>query len=713
MIDERPGPADLSQSVVSKIHPAPQRQDSQLLSVTEKRFQILIEAAPDAIVIVDAEGRIAIVNSQTERIFGYQRSELIGQPVELLLPQELRAVHTKHRAAYTAAPRTRPMGSGLSLSARRRDGSTFPVEISLSAIQTENGRLVTSVIRDITERRQAEESLARQASQLRAQADLLDLAHDAIIVRDLNSAITFWNHGAEEHYGFLRAEALGRISHELLQTRFPQPSDEVDAALFTGGRWEGELIHARRDGTRIIVASRQALQRDESGAPVAILEINNDITGQRRAADDLERRVQQRTAHLNALLQFSQDLLGAGNLEEVLQRALGYALGLIREARCGAIYLYEAAGRRLTLRASVGFNPLPRMTMPIDRGILGDAFSQRSVRIVGFAQEQTASGLDLLRALNLVEPFSRAIALPLVAHDEVIGVLLLLLAGESEIAAEETTTLEGLANLTAAAISEERSTSAAATLSRQLASLEEQQRTMAERVTSAEAAMLQAARLAAVGQLAASIAHEINNPLYAARNCLYLLQEDVPPELRDSQYLSVAREQLARIAGIIDRMRNFSRPDRGEMAPTNLNEMLEGTLSLVAVNTRHTATRVVFTADPNLPDVTCNGDQLRQVFLNLVLNACDAMPKGGTLTIRTVAGPTVALVEVQDTGVGIPADIRGRLFEPFFTNKAQGTGLGLSISAHIVTQHGGQIEVESEEGKGSTFRIALPYTPHR
>ncbi len=713
MIDERPGPADLSQSVVSKIHPAPQRQDSQLLSVTEKRFQILIEAAPDAIVIVDAEGRIAIVNSQTERIFGYQRSELIGQPVELLLPQELRAVHTKHRAAYTAAPRTRPMGSGLSLSARRRDGSTFPVEISLSAIQTENGRLVTSVIRDITERRQAEESLARQASQLRAQADLLDLAHDAIIVRDLNSAITFWNHGAEEHYGFLRAEALGRISHELLQTRFAQPSDEVDAALFTGGRWEGELIHARRDGTRIIVASRQALQRDENGAPVAILEINNDITGQRRAADDLERRVQQRTAHLNALLQFSQDLLGAGNLEEVLQRALGYALGLIREARCGAIYLYEAAGRRLTLRASVGFNPLPRMTMPIDRGILGDAFSQRSVRIVGFAQEQTASGLDLLRALNLVEPFSRAIALPLVAHDEVIGVLLLLLAGESEIAAEETTTLEGLANLTAAAISEERSTSAAATLSRQLASLEEQQRTMAERVTSAEAAMLQAARLAAVGQLAASIAHEINNPLYAARNCLYLLQEDVPPELRDSQYLSVAREQLARIAGIIDRMRNFSRPDRGEMAPTNLNEMLEGTLSLVAVNTRHTATRVVFTADPNLPDVTCNGDQLRQVFLNLVLNACDAMPKGGTLTIRTVAGPTVALVEVQDTGVGIPADIRGRLFEPFFTNKAQGTGLGLSISAHIVTQHGGQIEVESEEGKGSTFRIALPYTPHR
>jgi signal transduction histidine kinase len=110
-----------------------------------------------------------------------------------------------------------------------------------------------------------------------------------------------------------------------------------------------------------------------------------------------------------------------------------------------------------------------------------------------------------------------------------------------------------------------------------------------------------------------------------------------------------------------------------------------------------------------LPEVRCNSDQLRQVFLNLILNAIDAMPQGGTLTVRTIAGPSVAVVEVQDTGVGIAEDIRARLFEPFFTNKPTGTGLGLSISAHIVTQHGGQIVVESAEGQGSTFRVALPY----
>jgi signal transduction histidine kinase len=281
--------------------------------------------------------------------------------------------------------------------------------------------------------------------------------------------------------------------------------------------------------------------------------------------------------------------------------------------------------------------------------------------------------------------------------------------GAGAFGAEARATLEGLANLTAAAILEERSVREAATLSRQLAHLEEQQRTLTERLTSVEAAMLQAARLAAVGQLAASIAHEINNPLYAARNCLYLLQDDLGAELRDSEYLTIARDQLARIAGIIERMRDFYRPARGDMAPAKLNELLEGTLALAGLNTRHAAIKVIFTPDPFLPDVLGSADQLRQVLLNLILNAIDAMPDGGALTVRTIAGPRVAVVEVQDSGIGIPDDIRARLFEPFFTNKPSGTGLGLSISAHIVTQHGGQIEVESQVGQGSIFRVVLPY----
>jgi two-component system NtrC family sensor kinase len=560
----------------------------------ETTFQALLEAAPDAIVIVDQIGRIIMANSQTERLFGYSRTELIGQLVEMLLPEHLRAVHTRHRAGYVAAPRTRPMGIGLDLVARHKDGSLIPVEISLSSIPADDGLLVTSVIRDVSERK--------------------------------------------------------------------------------------------------------------------------------RAADELERQVQRRTAHLNVLLELSKELLTARGLDGILQRVLSHAMALVPEAQRGAIYLYDETSERLALRASAGLSPLSSFSVPVDLGVIGLAFASRRVQVTESVAEFVAlvpeiAGAErqsLLRTLDLQEVPSGVVAIPLIAHDQAIGVLRLIrTSGEGPFAAEARATLEGLANLAAAAILEEHSARAAATLSSQVEHLEEQQRSLAARLTSAEAAGLQAARLAAVGQLAASIAHEINNPLYAARNSLYLLEDDLPVDLRGSTYLGIARDQLARIARIIERMRDFYRPDRGELAPADINDLLEGTLALTGLNLRHVAIDLIFTPAPELPSVVGNGDQLRQVFLNLILNAIDAMPNGGTLTVRTIAEPSVAVIEIADSGIGIPADIRPRLFEPFFTNKSNGTGLGLSISAHIVTQHGGQIEVESSEGQGSTFRVILPYQPNR
>jgi rsbT co-antagonist protein RsbR len=135
------------------------------------------------------------------------------------------------------------VGSGLDLTARRRDGSTFPVEISLSAFPTVHGLLVTSVIRDISERKRAQEVPARQTEQLREQASLLNLAHDAILVRDLSSKILFWNRGAEELYGWSSDAAVGQETHTLLATHFSGSLAAIDAALMRDGRWEGELAH--------------------------------------------------------------------------------------------------------------------------------------------------------------------------------------------------------------------------------------------------------------------------------------------------------------------------------------------------------------------------------------------------------------------------------------------------------------------------------------
>lgn len=681
-------------------------------------FDVLLHAMPYAVVIVNDAGTITIVNGEAVRLFGYTEQELIGQPIEVLIPPTLRARHQEQRAEYGVQPHTRPMGADLDIVAQRKDGGVFPVEVSLSPIRTAAGLLVMSVVRDISERKLAEVALRRSEALL---SGIVGIAEDAIISINDQQQITMFNQGAEKIFGYSAADVIGQPLGILLPEQFRAVHREHIA------RFARASEQARPMGQRLEILGRRkngrtfpaeaSISKLLLGEHMIFNVILRDITERKAAADLLERQVQSRTAHLNALLQFSNELLVARRSEDVLRRALNHAQALVPEAQRGVIYLYDSAGDRLALRASFGYEQLPLLALPTNVGVVGAAFTEHQPIVFGTVAERERlmvhiDSADAWRALGLHEHPTGVAAIPLMTFGAAIGVLVLLReTGQEPFAADARQTLVGLANLTAAAIMEEQSQQQAATLTTQLAALEEQQRAMTERLNSVESGMLQAARLAAVGQLAASIAHEINNPLYAARNGLYLIEEDLPPDLRDSPYFKMVSDQLTRIAGIIERMRDFYRPMRGDLMLYDLNQLLEETLALAGLNVRHGSVQIIFTPARDLQPVLCNGDQLRQVFLNLVLNAIEAMPAGGTLTVRTIAGPTVAIVEVQDTGIGIPDDIRPHLFEPFFTNKSNGTGLGLSISAHIVTQHGGQIEVESAQGVGSTFRVVLPYTP--
>lgn len=225
----------------------------------------------------------------------------------------------------------------------------------------------------------------------------------------------------------------------------------------------------------------------------------------------------------------------------------------------------------------------------------------------------------------------------------------------------------------------------------------------------AHAQLRHAEKLASLGRLAASLAHEINNPLTGILNYAYLIKAELPPDSAVQEDMAMIERQINSIAQIVQRLRDFSKPPRKERRTINLNAVIEEVLALTRKDLEKNRIRIVRDLDPALPPVLASAEQIGEVLLNLVINARDAMSQGGTLTVRTRAADNQVHLEVADTGDGIPPEVMERIFEPFFTTKGErGTGLGLSICYSIIQDHHGTISVDSRPGQGTTFTIKLP-----
>jgi signal transduction histidine kinase len=210
-----------------------------------------------------------------------------------------------------------------------------------------------------------------------------------------------------------------------------------------------------------------------------------------------------------------------------------------------------------------------------------------------------------------------------------------------------------------------------------------------------------------VGRLAASVAHEVNNPLQAIALQLQLIADEGLTEPA-SKRLATVQEELARIAKIVQRLLDFQRPTPGERAPHKVSAIFDDVLALANKQLQQHGVTVVKEEDVDLKPVLVVGDQMKQVFLNLVLNAVEAMPQGGRLQVGFKRTNGTVSVSFTDTGGGMADEVLEQLFEPFFSTKASGTGLGLAISHEIVTRHGGNLEASSIPGQGSTFVVRLP-----
>jgi signal transduction histidine kinase len=327
---------------------------------------------------------------------------------------------------------------------------------------------------------------------------------------------------------------------------------------------------------------------------------------------------------------------------------------------------------------------------------LSQALHTRQTRLI----DRSDDGIEIFRQLpDLPKQIDCALAVPVLVQGDVTGLVLL---GRSEDQDEFTSSdalfLEALTSVLALGLYN--------------ISLRRENVTLSNRLSRVDAQLLQSAKLAATGKLAASIAHEINNPLQSVQSCIYLVADGLIANGPNRQYLDIAREELDRIAKIVQRLADLYRPSEEGQKQTDLNALIENVLALMGKRLQQSNIKVTTALDPDLPPVVIVADQIKQVSFNLILNAVEAMPEGGKLDISSSLGkePSNTHFEISftDSGVGIAPESVERIFDPFYTTKAKGTGLGLSISHDIIERHGGSLRVRSQVGSGSTFTVRLP-----
>ncbi|MGB5962681.1 MAG: PAS domain S-box protein [Coleofasciculaceae cyanobacterium] len=600
-------------------------------------LQEVFDNVVDGIIILNERGYIQSTNRAAESIFGYDSQEIPGKHLQRLIAESF-TEDSGRVIGFLVGNNQNKLHLQQEAIGLRKDGTTFPMEFAMSKMQLDDQSCFIAIVRDITSRKQAQETLLKQAQ-------LLDLANDTIMVRDLNDTILYWNQGAERLYGFTTSEALNQSVHVLLKTEFSQSPEVIKQILLQEGHWNGELIHYRQDGTAVTVASSLTLQCNEFDEPLAYLEINQDITQRKKS-------------------------------EAALQKSEEQYRTLVKNFPNGAVFLFDEQ-LRYSIAEGTGLATANLTSEALTGKTIWELLPTETVAIIEPIYRAALQGEVNVTEITFGNRFYLLYALPITNSEGKIT---------SGMAMYQDITANKQAEVALKIRAEELA---------QMTNVLEQTTTILEK------------RNSELDQFAYIVSHDLKAPLRAVANLCQWIEEDIDPHLTtDTRHqLELMRNRVQRMEALISGLLQYSRIGRiqTELETVDVGELLIEIIDSIGV------TYNAVTIMPGMPKLRTERLLLQQVFTNLISNAIKHNKSDDPQVVISAKEQQKSYeFAVTDNGKGIAPELHDKVFIIFQIgnqNQAENTGIGLAIVKKIVEDRGGTISLESQLGKGATFRF--------
>jgi PAS domain S-box-containing protein len=551
------------------------------------------------------------------------------------------------------------------------------------AVAIENARLFSELEDELAERVLTEKELRDANVRLRT---LIHAIPDMVYFKDARGCYLVANKAFEDFVGATGEQIVGRTDEELLPADLAEHCRRSDQGVLQGG----DLVRIEEqatgeDGRTLFFDTIKVPLFSPDGDQMGLLGVSRDITERKQAEEEINRR----TSQMEALREVALEITAQLDVEALLRSIVSRAVQLL-DATAGGLYLYQPDRDVIEWTVSIGPDMAPPgSVLRRGEGLSGKVWETGEPLVV-----DNYDGWSGRTATYEGYRWSAVLGVPVRWGGEFLGVLDVLADPPRSFTPADAELLGLFAMQAAIALENAR---LYRDLRQQMGQLQETQ-----------GQLVQSAKLAAVGELSAGLAHELNNPLTSILGyAQLLLEEDIAtgPVGEDLERI-VAEAHRAR--EIVQNLSDFSRQTKARREPANVNELLQRTLAVVRYHLETSGVTIEESYCPTPPSLFLGAGQIRQVLLNLITNAFQAMPDGGTLGVRTSLGQDEIAISISDTGVGMSPQVRERVFEPFFTTDPSRKGLGLSVGLGVVQAHGGRITVESREGEGSTFTVWLP-----